>query len=91
MIQQSWSDINYFHQEYDRVDLFIVFLLLPVFSLRVCVSFAWPLVCCTEMPFPCIALGAGAGVGLLRCLRPGSENPVAVIVPELVMPNHPED
>lgn len=43
------------------------------------------------MPFPCIALGAGAGVGLLRCLRPGSENPVAVIVPELVMPNHPED
>lgn len=50
-----------------------------------------PLVCFTKMPFPSIALGSGAGAGLLQRLHLGSENPVAVIVPELVMPNHPED
>lgn len=62
MIQQRWSDLSYLLVEYNWVDLFIVFLLprplssLP--SIYACFWFAWPLVCFTEMPFPCFALGA---------------------------------
>lgn len=39
------------------------------------------------MPFPCIATGARAGLGLLRRPRLGSENPAAAVVLYLVKPS----
>lgn len=66
MIEQRWSDLSALLVKYNRVDLFIVFRLPPfVPSIYACFWFVWPLVCFTEMPFPCITLGAAAGLGLV--------------------------
>lgn len=80
VIQQRWSDFSRLLVEYNRVDLFIVSVLLPLCPPCFCFWFAWPLVCFIEMPFTCIARGVNAGPGCLRHSRLGSENPVAVLL-----------
>lgn len=58
----------------------LLFLSSFLCALYACSWFSWPLVCFMEMPFPCIALGANAGLGFLWCPRLVSETPVAVLL-----------
>lgn len=66
MTEQRWSDLGTLLVKHIQVDLFIVFP-PPSFvpSIYACFWFVWPVVCFTEMPFPCITLGVGASLGLV--------------------------